>query len=190
MFNRFKLLLLLLVLAVLGILLGQNRDLLTLKFFCADAAKSCVYQTPSLPLALWMGLFIVAGIGTSLIWQLLNSLAYPSLKPSRNYEDPESYRSTGNKSRTNSTPDWNGEREPWDIETVQNDNSYDSVRSATPVDSNIYERQQQPQQVQRSGSTYSYKFKDASSDSVSGSSQDTPTKDSKPKQSEDEENWI
>ncbi len=192
MFNRFKLLLSLLLLAVLGILLGQNRDLLALKFLCADLTKSCFYKTSPLPLAFWMGLFILAGVITSLIWQLLNRVAYPSSKLPKAYEDPELYRSPNNSSRGNRSSDWNADsnREPWDIETPSTENPDNLAQEATPVDTAIYERQQEPKQIQRSGSNYSYKFKEASSDTTNSPSPEPATKDTNSKESDDEENWI
>jgi hypothetical protein len=191
MFNRFKVLLSLSILAVLGILLGQNRTLLALKFLCADLAKSCFYQTPALPLALWMGLFILAGIITSLIWQVLNRAAYPSIKPAKTYEDPELYRAPNNNSRDNRTSSWqaNSEREPWDIQTPPTPTSQNGISSSTPVDTAVYERQREPQQVQHSGSTYSYKFKEANSDPVDSTSPDDAARETKSKD-DDEEEWI
>jgi hypothetical protein len=191
MFTRFKVLLSLSILAVLGILLGQNRELLALKFLCADLTKSCFYQTPALPLALWMGLFILAGIITSLVWQILNRAAYPSVKPAKTYEDPELSRSSNNNLRGNRTPNWeaNSEREPWDdIATPPTPNSQNGISSSTPVDTAVYERQREPQQVQRSGSTYSYKFKEANSDPVDSTSPDDAPRETKSK--DDDEDWI
>lgn len=73
--NRLKIFLLLLVLLFLSVLFWQNRELLSLKVLCPDVNQSCLYQTPPLPLAIWMLVFTLAGVVTSLIWQLLNYLS-------------------------------------------------------------------------------------------------------------------
>ena len=73
--NRLKILLILFVLAFLSVLLWQNQELLALKLLCSDVNQSCFYQTPQLPLALWMSVFTLAGVITSLIWQSLNYLS-------------------------------------------------------------------------------------------------------------------
>ena len=75
LFNRLKTFLILLVLAFLSVLLWQNQELLSLKLLCPDVNQSCLYQTPPLPLAIWMLAFTLAGVVTSLIWQLLNYLS-------------------------------------------------------------------------------------------------------------------
>ena len=73
--NRLKIFLTLFVLAFLSVLVWQNQELLALKLLCSDVDRSCFYQTPPLPLALWMSVFTVAGVITSLIWQSLNYLS-------------------------------------------------------------------------------------------------------------------
>ena len=62
----------------------QNQQPLSLQLLCPDANQFCLYQTRSLPLAAWMGLFIFAGMITSFIWQLLNRFASPVTRP-KNY---------------------------------------------------------------------------------------------------------
>ncbi len=60
---------------VLGVLFWQNQPLLSLKLLCPDVNQSsCFYQTPPLPLSLWMLFFTLAGVATSFVWQLLNYL--------------------------------------------------------------------------------------------------------------------
>ena len=79
MLNRFKLLVFAIILAVLAILFFQNRESLSLKFLCSDTTSEyCLYQTPSISLAIWMAIFIVAGIVSSLIWQLLSRAGSPT----------------------------------------------------------------------------------------------------------------
>ncbi|ELS05314.1 hypothetical protein Xen7305DRAFT_00050570 [Xenococcus sp. PCC 7305] len=73
MLNRFKLLVLAIILAVLTVLFLQNQELLSLRFFCSDTSSDyCFYQTPAISLAVWMAIFILLGVVSSLIWQLLN----------------------------------------------------------------------------------------------------------------------
>lgn len=72
MLNRFKLLVLAIILAILTILFFQNQESLSLKFFCSDATSEyCFYQTPSISLAIWMAIFMLLGAISSLGWQLL-----------------------------------------------------------------------------------------------------------------------
>lgn len=89
LFNRLKIFLLLLVLLFLSVLFWQNRELLSLKVLCPDVNQSCLYQTPTLPLAIWMLVFTLAGVVTSLIWQLLN---YLSAKGARKKKSSRSTR--------------------------------------------------------------------------------------------------
>ncbi len=74
-FNRLKIFLTLLIILFLSILFWQNQELLALKLLCPDVEQSCLYQTIPLPLSLWMFIFIMVGILTSLIWQFLNYLS-------------------------------------------------------------------------------------------------------------------
>ena len=74
--NRLKLFLFLLIIALLGIIYFQNQEPIVLKLLCPNDVQSCLYKTPQLPLAVWIGLFILAGIITSLVWQGLNSYSY------------------------------------------------------------------------------------------------------------------
>lgn len=73
MFNRFKLLVLAIIIIVLTTLFLQNQEPLSLKFFCPDnESEYCFYQTPAISLAVWMAMSILSGILLSLVWQLLN----------------------------------------------------------------------------------------------------------------------
>ena len=82
-FNRLKIFLLLLVLVFLSLFLWQNQDPLSLKLLCADVNQSCFYQTPKLPLAIWMLIFTLIGMVTSLVWQSLNYLSIKSSSKSK-----------------------------------------------------------------------------------------------------------
>ena len=84
MLNRFKLLVLAIILAILTVLFIQNQELLSLKIFCSDTTSDyCLYQTPSISLAIWMAIFIVLGIFSSLVWQLLKIVANSTTRGSR-----------------------------------------------------------------------------------------------------------
>lgn len=99
--NRLKIFLLLLVLLFLSVLFWQNRELLSLKVLCPDVNQSCLYQTPPLPLAIWMFVFTLAGVVTSLIWQLLN---YLSAKGARKKKSSSSSSSTRYVSERDTLP--------------------------------------------------------------------------------------
>ena len=92
--NRLKILLLLFILLFLSVLFWQNRELLSLKLLCPDINQSCLYQTPELPLAIWMLIFTLAGLFTSLIGQLLNYLSIRS-SIKNNYSSTTSYVAQG-----------------------------------------------------------------------------------------------
>lgn len=96
--NRFKIFLILLLLLFLSILFGQNRELLALRLLCPDVNQSCLYQTPPLPLSLWMFAFILAGVVTSLVWQLLNYLS------TKGFSKTKSSASTRYFSESENTP--------------------------------------------------------------------------------------
>lgn len=101
-FNRLKIFLLLLVLVFLSLFLWQNQELLSLKLLCADVNQSCFYQTPKLPLAIWMLIFTLIGVITSLIWQSLNYLSNKSSSKSKSSAST-SYVSGDNVSRSSQT---------------------------------------------------------------------------------------
>lgn len=104
MLNRFKLLVLAIILAILTILFFQNQESLSLKFFCSDVkSEYCFYQTPSISLAVWMAIFMLLGAISSLGWQLLQisgNSAYrdskSSGKASRPSQNTTNYRNKSN----------------------------------------------------------------------------------------------
>ncbi|MEO0849750.1 MAG: hypothetical protein AAFY50_25610, partial [Cyanobacteria bacterium J06648_1] len=69
--SRLKILLLALIIAALGIIFVQNRDPIALKLLCADSSQACLYQTPTLPLSVWIALATVTGAITNLFVQSL-----------------------------------------------------------------------------------------------------------------------
>lgn len=179
--DRLKLVLFLIILTVVAILLGQNRELLALKFFCPDInSASCLYRTPSLPLAVWMGIFAIAGVISSLVWQFLNQAATPTPKSTRSYsvdrrvdsssssrqveytppETKSSFYATPNTTKAVSNKplsDWEQPKsEDWDANPLygatQDNVSVGKQNRVSP----------EPQDSIRTDSIYSYKFRDAS----------------------------
>ncbi len=211
MVNRFKLLLLLVILAVLGVLFSQNRQLLSLKLLCPDTNGSCWYQTPQLPLSVWMGLFILAGTLTSLVWQLLNSFSYSSAKK-RSYSSDVLYDNgadlTTKRSRKNSrstsvaqsrqsnvsessASDWesSGKSEDWQPQQPLKSKVENSNPTSQTSSSSEYEIRREPENVTVSGSTYSYKFKEASDKEPKKPTTPNFNKESNLDDDDDEE-WI
>ncbi|WP_036485269.1 hypothetical protein [Myxosarcina sp. GI1] len=166
--NRFKFLLTLLLAIAFAVLFVQNREPLSLKLLCPDTASSCWYQTSPMPLALWIALFVLAGVLSSLIWQSLNSYAYARKERSRYIaSEPE----------PNTTQFGN----PTSTTTVANE----SIADTTTSTSSAYEIEREPETIRRSGSTYSYRFKDKNE---LGERPEEPENNSQ-KNSDDEE-WI
>jgi hypothetical protein len=183
MMNRLKLVSILIVLIVVGILLGQNRELLSLKFFCPDlSSESCLYRTPTLPLAAWMGIFAIAGILSSLIWQFLNQVATPtqttqkSTRPRYTDKSPDNSRenrvpnrqveytrpqTTFSSNNTNTKPvsDWEQPKsEDW--ETNPLNKTTKEVRTNPTTNRIPPETEERDRNLNRVDSVYSYKFRD------------------------------
>jgi hypothetical protein len=176
--NRLKLVLVLIVLIVVGILLGQNRELLSLKFFCPEiSSDSCLYRTPALPLAAWMAIFAIAGIISSLIWQFLNQIAIPVSKSTRpRYTDNFVDNPVENKVRsrqveytrpqttfssndTSAKPlsDWEQPKsEDWETNPINNATKEVKATSTT----NRVPPEPQDRDRSRADSVYSYKFRE------------------------------
>ena len=136
--SRLKLFLLILIVAALGIVFFQNREPIALKMLCPDNTQSaCVYQTPSLPLAIWIGLFTLGGAIAGLLGQTLNRYRYGGIAKVK-------YAANGS-----------ADERPKDFTTTKIQDRNTTVYSAAD-----YEKPQEPESVERSGSTYSYKYKD------------------------------
>ncbi len=149
--SRLKLLLFIILIGVLTIVFVQNREPIALKLLCDDVNNQyCFYQTPQLPLAVWIGLFALGGMLTSLLSQVFSRFSYSGLSKSRS-------RKTAN--------DLYPERESW----VDRDGKEQYGVDSTPIqdtstrftDVKTYEASQQPESVERSGSNYSYKYSPA-----------------------------
>ncbi len=182
MFNQFKLLLILILLGILGVLFFQNQEPISLKLLCGDTASQyCWYQSPTQPLAVWMVLFLVLGVISSLIWQLLQNLGSPRFSPimgdrptssprqQSNYQTKvnssfatETSRSVKNSTST-SASDWeySGQREDWEDENISSQNDNPTINKDNTVTDSDFEVKQEPQNISQSGSTYSYQFKES-----------------------------
>ena len=195
MLNRFKLVFLLPVLTALGILFVQNRQPLALKVLCPDIDRSCWYQSSELPLAVWMALFLLGGIISSLVWQLLNRFSSPASSKKRYSPATRDYESSSRsaaegRSRANKRKiDLDKDDSDW--ESREEDGDWNSqVKAAVSSD---YEVRREPENVQRSGSTYSYKFREASERDAQDANVEVRNSDrdrNKDTDSNNEEDWI
>ena len=180
--SRLKLIFLVFIIAILSIVFVQNREPLALKLLCPDRAESCLYQTRDLPLAIWMSLFILGGILTSLLSHVFNRYRYAGSGRYRlNDGDLESDRQWSTK---------NGGSDRYSKSTNEIQDS--DVRDRYTSDG--YEMPQKPESVERSGTTYSYKYRDARENS-NGLPKDNKTSidseiDSNIDRDKDDEDWI
>ena len=170
--------LLLVVLGGLSLLVAQNwLPVLPLVFLGIS--------TQALPLAVWILMSIAAGAFTSLfitgLFKLSNYFAQPKLNKSRNVtrgssaQPDEAYHSAASRpaSNTESTPsdagdDWDSDStsdDDWDFEEdadkTRNSSSQDDIR-----DSTNYEVKQEPKSGYRSGSVYSYNYREPKNSGV------------------------
>ena len=189
--SRLKIFLSLFVLLFLSILFWQNREPLSLKLLCPDINQYCLYQTPKLPLAIWMLIFILAGLVTSLIWQLLSYVSTRSSRRDR-YSSP-GYVSEGKDAPEVSQPktkvadfprsptttktkvnppvtdnlskksDWEDDNssDDWNTEELTQEKVSEQPKDKQSNEQKSYEVRRKPENVQRSGSTYSYKYREA-----------------------------
>ena len=171
----------------MGIVFVQNREPMALKLLCPNRAESCLYQTPNLPLAVWMALFVLGGVITSLLTQAFNRYRYGGA--ARRKVNSDDFDDDNNRWSTR-----NGKSDRYsDSSKIVEDSEQDKYRSGN------YEAPQKPESVERSGSTYSYKYRD-----VKGESENTKSKkesngnrtsfeseiDSQINLDKDDEDWI
>ena len=175
--SRLKLFLLVLILAALSIVFIQNQELIGLKLLCPDRTQSCFYRTPQLPLAAWIALFVLAGMLINLLGQALNRYSYSGSNKRKYPNDlyPDERRA---------------ERESRNSTIAEIDDS----RERSSYNSTSYEVRQEPKNVERSGSTYSYKYREAGdrpdeSKNTKRSSLEAEI-DSNLTQDKDDEDWI
>lgn len=187
--SRIKILLLVLIIVVLSIIFVQNQQPITLKLLCADRNQNCLYQTPSLPLAVWIAIATLTGAIANLLIQALDRFGYNNSNRKSStldedlYSDGTSLRDEGNRTRNTST-----KYSP----TTNSDRLGDDVNS--------YEVKQEPQNIERSGSTYSYKYREVGkkSDYPKGTLRDRsnnknsvePEINSNTNSESDDEDWI
>ncbi|MGF1588919.1 MAG: hypothetical protein ACFCU7_06710 [Pleurocapsa sp.] len=149
--SRIKIFLLLLIIAALSIIFLQNREPITLQLLCPDnASSSCLYQTVPLPLAVWIGLFILNGAIINLLVQFLSAYGYSNSNRQKYALDDDLYAKEQN---------WQPKSRNEYAKSAALDDSL--IQDKFPNVS-TYEVKQEPQNVERSGSTYSYKYREAS----------------------------
>ena len=144
--SRIKIFLLILIIAALSIVFIQNREPTTLKFLCGYGSSYCLFRSTELPLALWIALFTLNGIAINLLGQVLNRYSYSGSKRQKYPPDNELYSN-----------------EAWrenDATPTNYTNPQSTIKDKFQ-DATSYEVRQEPQNVERSGSTYSYKYKEA-----------------------------
>lgn len=151
--SRLKLIVLVLIITLLGMVFIQNRELLELKLLCPERTQSCWYQTRQLPLAIWMGLFALGGVIISLLGQILNRYRYSGLTKVREVRE-ESFPRDNNKK-------WFARNHSTDDDYVDSTSQINDSVIREQYSSSSYEIPQEPQRVERSGSTYSYKYREA-----------------------------
>ena len=182
--SRLKLIFLVFIVAILAVVFIQNREPIALKILCSES-KSCLYQTQNLPLAVWMALFIIGGIFTSLLSHVFNRYRYAGYgRPVSNANDFESDRqwSAGNGSSDRYSTS----------QEIQDSKVRDKYTSSS------YEIPQKPESVERSGTTYSYKYRDARDESANDFSKNNNVRknsidsqiDSNIDRDKDDEDWI
>ena len=182
--SRIKIILLVLIFAVLGVVFVENREPISLKFLCADNTQQCLYQSPPVPLAVWIFLATLLGAIAIYLVQALNLYGYESSEQQKNLVDDDLYpskKSRAKKSRRNryTVPETDS----------QADNLKDEFSDAAS-----FEVPQEPQNIERSGSTYSYKYRE-----VGDREKNSPDKADKNSvesevgngiQEKDDEDWI
>jgi uncharacterized integral membrane protein len=192
--SRIKILLLILIITALSIVFIQNREPITLKLLCANAAdanQSCLYQTAPLPLAVWIAIATLTGAIANLLVQSLNRYGYKdsykdshkntSRKPSILDDDLYPSSNLGGKTQ-------NGRQDKY---TQANGIKDTPVNQLSDVKS--YEAKQEPKNVERSGSTYSYKYREAG-DRLKSEAESNKRNFVEPEananQESDDEDWI
>lgn len=147
--NRLKILLLVLIVAILATVFVQNREPIALKLLCEDpSSQYCLYQTPQLPLAVWISLFILGGTLTNLLSQTFSRYSYSSSGKKRYVKDDLYPEKKGWVERDD-------EPEKYSTTSIERENKISSKAN----DSKVYEVTQEPEETTRSGSNYSYKYR-------------------------------
>ncbi|MEM7590063.1 MAG: hypothetical protein AAF383_00815 [Cyanobacteria bacterium P01_A01_bin.83] len=182
--SRIKLLLLILIVAVLSVVFLQNREPIALKFLCGDEGSSFCPQSIPLPLAVWMGLFILTGAIASMLLRTLHTYGYGNATRKQVILDDELYPEEKN---------WQS-RSKGKSKATNFSNFQDTKDQGQFAETSSYEVPQKPQNIERSGSTYSYKYREASEGKNHNHESDRQnsresSRDPNPPQ-DDEEDWI
>jgi uncharacterized integral membrane protein len=184
--SRIKILLLILIIAALSIVFFQNREPITLKLFCADGStQSCLYQTPPLPLAIWIALATLTGAIANLLVQTLNRYGYQDSSRKKPILEDDLYPSRDQRKNNNNVR----QSKYSEVNSIKN-NLGDQLS-----DTKSYEVKQEPKNVERSGSTYSYQYREASDRAKNGgdsnkSNSIRPEIDSNASHEANDEDWI
>ncbi|MEL6441149.1 MAG: hypothetical protein AAFQ80_18075 [Cyanobacteria bacterium J06621_8] len=180
--SRIKIIILILLIAVLSIVFIQNRDTeVALKFLCGDVNSTFCPQSIPLPLTVWIVLFTLLGAIASGLIRFLDRYRHNgSERKSVNFDD-ELYSSN------------------WRSDRLNKDSGSSQARLKKPkqdraFQNNSYETEQEPQSVERSGSTYSYKYREAGAEKSKQQDIQDETQPSSQTNSErtqdDDEDWI
>lgn len=145
--SRIKIILLILIIALLGIVFIQNREPIVLKILCGYGTTFCFYRSPSLPLGIWIALFTLFGAIANVLVQTLNSYGYQNSGRAKSSLDKDLYSNQNNWQPTSS-------RSTNNLKDASAGDSFPEIGN--------YEAKQEPQNVERSGSTYSYKYREKS----------------------------
>lgn len=177
--SRIKILLLVLIIAVLSVVFVQNREPIALQLLCGDRSQTCLYRTPPLPLAAWMALATLTGAIANLLVQSLNRYGYKNSNRKRPVLDKDLYSKSDKGWKTDSRDKY----------------TKADIADSLPNDSSTsFEARQEPQNVEHSGSTYSYKYREAGDrnrqvDNPKNGSIESEIRQNS-NQDSDEEDWI
>lgn len=153
--SRIKIILLVVIITALSIVFIQNREPVVLKLLCGYGTPFCLFQSRPLPLAIWIGLFTLMGAIANLLIQTLHNYGYEDPANKKPLLDDDLYPSNKSWQKKKSR------KQKSATSTMDLDNSANSVVQDKFPDTNSYEKKQEPQNVERSGSTYSYKYREA-----------------------------
>ena len=147
--NRLKVLLLVVIVAILATVFIQNREPIALKLLCEDPnSQYCFYQTPQIPLAIWMSLFLLGGVITNLLAQVFSRYSYTRGSKKRSVQD-DLYAESQKNWVDRDTPS-----RKYSTDSVEEEDFNNQSNNTT-----AYEVEQEPESVKRSGSNYSYTYR-------------------------------
>ncbi len=153
--SRIKIILLIVIISALSIVFIQNREPVALKLLCGYGTSFCLFQSRPLPLAIWIGLFTLIGAIANLLIQTLHNYGYADYGNRKPLLDDDLYPKNKSWQKKKSREQKSA------TSTMDLDDSLNSVVQDKLPDTSRYEIKQEPQNVERSGSTYSYKYREA-----------------------------